>query len=182
MPRLSVGLSAIAALAFAAGCRPHPRMMSQEEAQRYVAALEVAQRDSFTNLPQCALIALVDTTAWLRLSGAILALPPEFHRDSVQPAYMHGGESWSGGAWHYAVVNGIWGWSSFGPGTRCQLRLAGREAMYERRVRNGRQFETVWLPDNKRITSGSAIFVADGPKGSAALLARAIQTHPDFGN
>jgi hypothetical protein len=182
VPKLSVGLLAIAILALAADCRPHPRVMSQEEARQYVAALQVAQRDSFLNLQPCALVALGDTTDWQRLSGAVLALPPEFHRDSVQPGYMHGGESWSGGAWHYQVVSGTWGWSSFGPGTRCQLRLSGREAMYERSVRHGRQFETVWLPDNKRMTIGSDIFTADGPSESPALLTRAIQTHPDFGN
>jgi hypothetical protein len=181
MPKLSVALSALCALAFAASCRPHPQVMSQEEARRYVAAQDVAQRDSFINLPQCALPALGDTTTWIRPDGAVLALPPDFHRDSVQPGYMHGGESWSGGTWHYQVVNGHWGWTSFGPGDRCQLRLEGREAMYERSVRKGRQFETVWLPDNKRITIGSSIFAADGPKGTTPLLARAIQTHPDFG-
>jgi hypothetical protein len=180
MPKLIAGLSVVATLALLGSCRPHPRPMSREEVRRYAAPREVADRDSFTNLPPCALEALGDTTTWQRLEGAVLALPPEFHRDSVQPGYMHGGESWSGGAWQYQVVTGIWDWTSFGPGTRCQLRLAGREAMYERSVRDGRQFETVWLPDNQRNPLGSDIFVADGPKGTMALLARAIQTHPDF--
>ena len=54
--------------------------------------------------------------------------------------------------------------------------------MYERSIRDARQFETVWLPDNRRPSIGSAIFAANGPMESPALLARAIQTHPDFGN
>ena len=36
-------------------------------------ALEIAQHDSFTNLPRCVFVALGDTAAWQRPRGGVLA-------------------------------------------------------------------------------------------------------------
>ena len=106
-----------------------------------------------------------------------MLLPPEFRADTAPPAYAHGGARWLGGEWYYEQITGSWGWTSFGDGARCILRLAGHDAMYQRDVREGRQSEVVWLPDTASRSVGSVLYGVRGPADAAPLLARVIQTY-----
>jgi hypothetical protein len=173
-------VSVLTALAASIGCHAQRTTKDFRTGQVDITQIRAAERDSFAKLPRCVLPPLGDTTGWIRFAGSVLAVPSEFRPDTSPPFYIHGGQRWIAGKWEYAVASGFWGWTSFSGGTKCLLKLDGRDAMYSVSKRKGRQSEIVWLPDSAHITIGSEIFVTEGPAADRALLARLLQTHPTF--